>query len=508
MVLLAARPLASRAIIPTLPRLLVAFVIVLAVSACARAKPVSERNRLHPCANGEGPLDADCGTLKVFENRATRTGRQISLNIVVLPAISNNPLPDPLFFLAGGPGQGAAKMAKDIRDLFSRIQRNRDIVLVDQRGTGKSNPLECKDDDDTLRGLNEPPEAGIARLKKCLAGYDADVTLYTTPIAMDDLDDVRAYLGYDRINLYGGSYGTRAALVYMRRHGDHVRAVVLDSVAPTYMRLPLYTSRDAQRALDKLVTDCEADARCHAAYPGFGDRVRALMQRVTASPVHTRLVHPRTGVAEDVEIGPRFVASVIFGALYQPVTASILPTLLDRAEHNDFQGLLALAAAGGSDDNMSVGMQLSVLCAEDAPRVTDADIARETAKTLFGANLLTSEVRACDFWPRGHVDPSYYQPVVSDIPTLVLSGDLDPVTPPTWGKEVASHLSHAKHVEVPASGHGVIGTACGWSLVQTFIDRGSVDELDTSCVKDAHRPPFFLTPAGPDPTAASKASAP
>jgi pimeloyl-ACP methyl ester carboxylesterase len=326
---------------------------------------------------------------------------------------------------------------------------------------------------------------------------------------MADADAVRQALGVAQVNLIGGSYGTRAALVYMRRHGDHVRAVVLDSVAPTDMRLPLYTSRDAQRALDKLIADCDADARCHAAYPDFGDRVRALMQRVTASPVHTRLVHPRTGVGEDVEIGPRFVASVIFGALYQPITASILPTLLDRAEHNDFQGLLALAAAGSTngDGDVSVGMQLSVLCAEDAPRVTDADLKRETASTVFGANLMAGEIDACRFWPRGHVDPSYYQPVVSDIPTLVLSGDLDPITPPTWGQEVASHLRHAKHVEVPASGHGVIGTACGWSLVQTFIDRGSVDGLDTSCVKDSHRPPFFLTPSGPDPTAASRAPA-
>src|SRR6185436_4040396 len=162
----------------------------------------------------------------------------------------------------GGPGQGAAGMARGLRGLFRRIQNTRDSVLVDQRGTGKSRPLDCKSDDESLKQLNESDETALARIKMCLGGLQADARLYTTPIAMDDLDDVRAYLGYDRINLYGGSYGTRAALVYLRQHGAHVRSIVLDGVAPTDMRLPLFTARDAQRALDHLVADCASDAVC------------------------------------------------------------------------------------------------------------------------------------------------------------------------------------------------------------------------------------------------------
>ncbi len=464
-------------------------------------------DRLHPCASEEGPVDAYCGTLSVFENRAARAGRRIALNIVVLPAISNEQKPDPLFFLAGGPGQGAAQMGREVREAFRRVQRDRDIVLVDQRGTGKSNPLDCRDNEESLRSVLQPADVAVDRLRTCLAGYDADVRLYTTPIAMDDLDDVRAYLGYERVNLYGGSYGTRAALVYMRQHGDRVRTAVLDSVAPTNMRSPLYVARDAQAALDKLLAACDADERCHSAYPDLRDRVQRLMQRLEAQPVHTRLVHPRTGIAEDVDINGQFVASVLFGALYSPVTAAILPVLLDRAERNDFQSLVALGLAGDSAENVSVGMQLSVLCSEDGARFSQADLMHEASGTVFGGNLLMGQIKACEFWPKGAIDPSYYEPVVSAIPTLILSGELDPVTPPAWGQSVADHLSHALHVRVPASGHGVIGTACGRRLIQEFIDSATVEGLDTSCAGAAKRPPFFLTPAGPDPAVARGAAA-
>jgi pimeloyl-ACP methyl ester carboxylesterase len=274
------------------------------------------------------------------------------------------------------------------------------------------------------------------------------------------------------------------------------------------MRLPLYTSRDAQSALDKLLADCAADARCHAAYPDLGDRVRSLMRRLEAGPVHTRLVHPRTGAVEDVDVDAQIVARIIFGALYSPMTASILPVLIDRAEHNDFQALLALATAGGGEGSeMAIGMQLSVLCAEDMPRVSQDEIAKASSQSVFGTTILVGQLEACQFWPRNPIDPAYYKPLDSDIPTLVLSGGVDPVTPPVWGESVAMHLRHARHVVVPQSGHGVVGTACGWQLIQAFVDKGTVDGLDTSCATTLHRPPFFLTPAGPDPTTAGRAAA-
>jgi pimeloyl-ACP methyl ester carboxylesterase len=490
-------------------RLLPGFAIVAALAGCAQSTQPTALDRLKPCEGDAAPADAYCGTLRVFENRQTRQGRQIDLNIVVLPALSPGSKPDPLFFLAGGPGQGAAKLAPVVREMFRRVQTDRDIVLVDQRGTGKSNPLDCEPDDDSLKAFNEPDRTSLDRLKTCMAKYDADLTQYTTTIAMDDLDDVRAYLGYARINIYGGSYGTRAGLVYMRRHGDRVRSAVLDGVAPTNMRLPLYFPRDAQRALDLLVKDCEADEPCRTTYPNLGQRIRDLMTRLEQDPPLVKVTHPRTGETGEIRLEARLVANVIAGTLYSPMASSLIPAVVARAEQNDFQGMLALASLGdgASEPNMSVGMQLSVICAEDAPRVTAEEAGKAAEGTLFGAYVMRNQRLACEFWPRGHVDPAYYDPVTSSIPTLVLSGQLDPVTPPVWGDEVAAHLPASRHVVIPGTGHTAGGTGCGARIIRGFIDRGTTDGLDTACASAMHRPPFFVSPAGPDPSRAPAAAA-
>lgn len=472
----------------------------MALAGCLAGPMPGAADRLQPCVGRVGLNDALCGEVTVFENRETRQGRTIALQVVVLPALSNSPRPDPLYFLAGGPGQGAATMAADVRALFGRIQATRDIVLVDQRGTGGSNGLECQSDDDTLAPLVEPDAVALSRLRACLASYDADTRFYTTVIAMDDLDEVRAYLGHDRINIYGGSYGTRAGLVYLRRHGEHVRSIVLDGLAPTDMRLPLYLARDAQRALDRLLADCAGNLACHARYPDLGNRVRALFARLEAEPVTQRVVHPRTGAAENLRIDAGLLANFVMGALYSPMTASMVPELLARAEADDFQGLLALASLGeASAENMSVGMQLSVLCAEDAPRIAAEQVASVSAGSVFARHLIEDRLAACAFWPAGTVPASYYEPVTSDVPALLLSGDLDPVTPPSWGEAVAVHLSRGRHVVAPATGHGVVTTGCGQRLLEAFVDAGSADGLDTGCVEALQRPPFFLSPAGPQP---------
>jgi pimeloyl-ACP methyl ester carboxylesterase len=477
---------------------IVAAVVV--VAACSQTQATQAIDKLTPCKGDNAPVDAYCGTLSVFENRQTRQGRRIDLNIVVLPALSNDPKPDPLFFLAGGPGQGAAQMAKPLRELFRQILTDRDIVLVDQRGTGKSNPLDCLDPDDSLKALQASDEVAIERLKACMTGYDADLRLYTTTIAMDDLDDVRAHLGYETINIYGGSYGTRAGLVYMRQHGDRVRAAVLDGVAPTNMRLPLFFARDMQRAFDLLIADCEKDAACSQAYPNLGARARALVQRLDQTPPLVPIVHPRTGERGEFRMTPRLLTNIFAAALYQPLAASLIPALVERAEQNDFQGVLALAGLNdGGEPNMSIGMQLSVICSEDAPRVTADDWTTHTEGTMFGPYVMRVQQEGCAMWPRGTVDASFYEPVRSSIPTLILSGEIDPVTPPIWGEEVAKTLTNARHIVIPGTGHTAGGTGCGRRLIKAFVDAGTAENLDTRCVDRITRPPYFVTPAGPEP---------
>jgi pimeloyl-ACP methyl ester carboxylesterase len=477
-------------------RLIAATAALLA--SCANNTKVTALDRLHPCKTDEGPTDAYCGKLDVFEDRAAKSGRKIALNVAVLPALSNKGKPDPVFFLAGGPGQGATKLAKQIKELFRRVQADRDIVLVDQRGTGKSNGLECKMDADSLKEMEQQSDtAYIDKLRECLGKFQADTRLYTTNIAMDDLDDVRAWLGYGKINLFGGSYGTRAALVYLRRHEANTRAVVIDGVAPTDMRLPLYMARDSQRALDRLMSDCEADSACKSRFAGIRSKFTALVDRLQRQPHKVTVVHPRTGEREPITIKAPLVTGVVFTALYSTSSSALLPMLIDRASEGDYQALLAMAFAGEGMD-ISAGMHFSVVCSEDSPRIQPGDPERLLAGAFLSKEVVTYRLKPCEFWPRGAVDASYYEPVVSEVPTLVLSGDLDPVTPPSWGESVAKHLKRSRHLVVPGTGHGTAGRGCVIKMVQQFYNEADASKLDPKCLADMRRAPFFTTAAGPE----------
>jgi pimeloyl-ACP methyl ester carboxylesterase len=416
---------------------------------------------------------------------------------VALPAFSNDPRPDPLFILAGGPGMGAAENAEMFKRVFERIQRNRDIILVDQRGTGESNPLDCKLPEGKLEDLAKVDEYPIAEFKACLEGYDADPRLYTTPVAMDDLDEVRAFLGYGKINLYGGSYGTRAGLVYMRRHPDAVRAVVLDGVAPTDITLPVSAPADGRRALDLLLADCEADAACNERFPGFRKAVEGLLARLEKQPPRVQLQHPRTGERAEITVRRELIANILMGAFYSPLSSSLLPLLIDRAAQNDFQGLVAMAFAGEDlADLMSNGMFLSVICSEDVPRVTAQDQARLAGDGFLG-DMFRYRLQPCEFWPRGEIAADYYDPVKSDAPVLILSGQLDPITPPRWGEHIAQYLPNSKHLVVPGVGHGTMGAGCVPRLMSRFLDDGTAANLETACIEQLRRPPFFVSDTGP-----------
>jgi len=472
------------------------------LTSCASWQKTSAIDRLKPCLTAEGPTDGYCGTMDVWEDREAGAGRKIALKIIVLPGLKQNSAADPLFFLAGGPGQGAAALATMIRERFRSVQTDRDIVLVDQRGTGKSGALECKPDKDEEK--SEDVAFAVDRLRACLASYTgkADVTKYTTTIAMDDLDQVRSYLGYSKINLYGGSYGTRAALVYSRRHAAHTRAVILDGVAPTDMRLPLYMARDGQRALELLFRDCEKDKACQARFPGLRAKFSGLIERLTAKPQKVRYVHPRTGEEKEMDAKRALVTSMIFTTLYQPTMAALVPLLIEQADKGNFSGILALGAAmdsGDGDGGIAQGMHFSVVCSEDFTRIEPGVVEKETAGTFMGKDMAEMRMKICGFWPKGKVEAEYFKETPSDLPALILSGELDPVTPPSWGEGVARQWKNSKHIVVPGTGHGTMGAGCVMKLITKFLQDGSVAQLDAGCVSKVERPPFFLGPAGPDP---------
>jgi pimeloyl-ACP methyl ester carboxylesterase len=464
--------------------------------SCAKLQEQQAIDRLQPCKHEEGPTDGYCGTFDVFEDREAKAGRKIALKIIVFPALKRKAAKDPLFFLAGGPGQGAADIAKLGRELMRRIGTDRDLVFVDQRGTGKSNPLDCKPDKDDD---NEDEAKAVERLRACAETLKAkaDLTKYTTTIAMDDLDDVRRYLGYGKINLYGGSYGTRAAIVYARRYTANTRAVILDGVAPTYMRIPLYMARDSQRALDLLFRDCAADKSCNDRFPRLRERLEKLL---SAPPKKIRYIHPRTGLEKDGEVKRLTLGGILFAALYSPKMASLIPLLIEKAEKGDYTGFFALGAAfDPTTTSIAQGMHLSVVCAEDAPRIEAGSVERETARTFAGTELAEWRLKACAFWPKGKVDEDYFVNAPLDLPALILSGDLDPVTPPSWGQQIASQWKNARHITVPATGHGAAASGCVPKLMAQFLNEGTAANLDPACVAAVKRPPFVLGPAGPDP---------
>jgi len=470
----------------------VGIVAALALCACSSPARVGP-GRLHPCGIGEGPRGSYCGALTVFENRAAQSGRTIDLKIVVARALRRDPKADPLFILYGGPAGGAATISGSLAPMFRLVQADRDIVFVDQRGTGASNPLDCAPPERTVAAL---VASSVDRFRRCLETLDADPRFYTTVPAMDDIDDVRRHLGYSEINLWGASYGTRAALVYLARHEASVRSVVLDSAAPIDTPLPLDMPRDSQRALDRLVADCAADPACARRFPNLGATVNAVLDRAGDGST-IRITHPRTGAVIEASISRELVAQTIFYALYSPTTGSLLPLWLSDAERGDFQGLLSLRLLDGPPAaGTGEGAFLSVYCSEDSPRFTRADAIREAADTFLGTTQLDTMFKPCEFWPKAAVEPDFYAAPKSDKPVLVLSGELDPVLPPAHGEDVAQSLANARQIVVPATGHGTSVAGCVPKLIEAFVAAAAARALDTSCLADLRRPPFITSRTG------------
>jgi len=482
----------------TFPMLHFARLACVGLLLLATSKSLNAAERmivLTPCARDVGVAGAECGTLEVYENRDTSEGRRIGLKVVVLPALSNDPKPDPLFMLDGGPGMPATRMADGVKAALWRIREQREIVLVDQRGTGESNGLHCSGVDSIEIVGNEYPYEVV---RECMENFDADLSLYTTPIAMDDLDDVREALGYEQINLWGGSYGTRASLVYLRRHSDRVRSVILDGVAPTGMRLPLHMGEDAFRSIQLVFDNCEADADCNASYPNLREKYQTLLSRLESAPESIRVPHPRSGLMTDYTIRRNDAVEQLRTALYSADATRLLPLIIQHAHDGDYAPLLAQSEHGSEAiAKLAAGMLFSVLCTEDVRYIDESDLDWIAADSSRRTSIVEIWTKVCESWPKGVLPAGYHDPVVSDKPVLVLSGELDPVTPPRWGAMAAEHLSNSLHVVVPGAAHGTMGYGCVHRLMADFLDRGSVSDLDPSCVEELGRPMFFRSSTGP-----------
>lgn len=440
---------------------------------------------------------AECGGFEVPADRSDPGAGTLALRVVRIPVRGSEAEPVPLFMIAGGPGQAASEAYPAMLAILGEATRDREVVLVDQRGTGQSAPLDCETPDDLASAFDADGLEATAR--RCAAALSFDPRHYSTAASADDLDVVRAALGYDRIDLLGASYGTRLALAYAERHPEHTRSLVLDGMAPRALKIPLPLATDAERAIERMNQRCQDEPACAAAFPDILADLRAVLAKLEEDP-EVAVSHPRHGTRTTITITPGGFTQALRGLLYAPELVSLLPLALADARRGHFDPFVTQAFYLGDEqqDAISLGLFLTLVCREDVPRITDAEVAEQTKGTVLTDAMVRSFRAACRAWPAGGTPEGLDEQVKVAAPVLALSGQLDPVTPARWAEQVLEHVSGPhKHVIVPGAGHGTMIRGCVPKLIDRFLDAPeAVASLDDGCVVDVFGD-FFVDFAGP-----------
>ncbi len=453
-----------------------------------------------PGALGGQTVDARCGRLRVPENPAAPTGRMIDLHIAWLPAGDRGePAPDPVVFIAGGPGQAASDHAGTVANALREARKQRHVFLVDQRGTGKSGALACPEALDERFEDSTRNEDLVEYARLCAQAQTVDPRFYTTTQAVADLEAVRRALGVPQLNLVGVSYGTRVAQQYAAAHPQATRTLVLDGVAPNDLVVGGEFARMFERTLAMRSKACAADADCAKRYPvDLRTQVAALKQKLDGAPVEVDYRDAATGEAKRDTLSGQTVVGLSFLFSYMPQAAALLPVVVDEASKGRYGPLMALASMGqGSmQGSMNRAMQWSVICAEDADHYR-AD--PRDAATVLGEDFSRPFFSVCQHWPRGTRPAGFEKPLSTPVPALLMSGELDPVTPPEYGARVAKSLPNARHLVLDGQGHNVIATGCMPKLVGQFIERADAKSLDADCLESIGPVPPFTSFNGWEP---------
>ena len=457
----------------------------------------SSSSGFSPCdvAGYDGP--ARCGRVDVAEDPAEPTGRRIGLKVVVLEARGPDSVhvPDPVFVLDGGPGlpaTGAVAWAQ--RDLEGVLE-TRAVVLVDRRGTGESNGLHCPSPSPSwslAARLSVDPRERAAECRSSLQGR-AELTKYTSPFAADDLDAVRVALGYERINLYGGSYGSREAFEYMRRHGEHLRSGIVFAVTPQHRPALLRSPATAETALHRLIDDCVADAACRAAYPSLRAELRAVVERLSEEPALFTVLRDDGG-ADTLELTRTRFGSVVRTLLLSPAGGAQIPYLISLAHDGDYDrvGRLYARLVDQAEGAISRGLFLSVVCAEEARLLTRPEVRTAAEGTFWGPGWPESVMDQCDEWPMGELPTDWHEPPRGDTPLLLLAGWLDPIAAPAWAGALTRWMPNARRVLVRKGHHNFPLNACGRETVARFYDTVDPFALDVACIAATERPAFVV----------------
>ena len=438
---------------------------------------------------------AQCTHLSVPEDWEHPDGRKIELAVGWVPA-RNEDAPDPVFMLAGGPGQSALDTYPVIADAFRETVKKRNVILVDQRGTGHSNPLTCetrkgdKSSDEEQQAGNPDVVRKFTEECRDTLAKKADLRLYTTSEAIQDLDAVRAAIGADKIDLVGISYGTRVAQHYARRYPSHTRAIVLDSVAPNELIFGNDFARNLDDALALSLKECAKVPHCVERMGDPRENLKTLLADLKAHPVPVTYRDPMTGQSKQEMLTRGHLALIARMYAYTPIAVASLPVTLAEATHGRYEPLMAQAklVSGELGESLSAGMQLSVVCSED---VDDVKADPAYADSVLGNEMIDIMKLQCGIWPHGTHPPDFHKPLVSDLPILVLEGEFDPVTPPRYGEQVVRNLSHGRLLVLRGQGHNVIPVGCMPRLMARFIDTADAKSLDAHCLdKLPYTPPF------------------
>ena len=460
---------------------------------------------LEGCRISAGPgapsMSARCGTMIRPLDPTGEVEGEIELRVAVVPALTLTPQPDPLVPIAGGPGQGSVQFYTAYSSAFEDVRRDRDILLVDQRGTGESSTMDCDFDDDLVEG-EYSTEQTIKYTKLCLDELPHDARFFTTSVAITDLEAVREALGYPSLNLYGVSYGTRVAQHFARRYPESTRTVIIDGVVPPPISLGPEIATESQKAVDKILARCKEDEACNERFPSVSDDFARIVAQLREGPVAIEVPHPSTGRPEAVDFGTGEFSAAVRLMAYSPLSISLLPLLIDEAGKGNFvplggQFMMTMIAMM---DSLSLGMHNSVMCAEDVPFYDMSTIDHDAIEASYMGNFQMDALEAiCSVWPTGPIDDAFKAPLKTDLPVLLLSGDADPITPPRYADMAAVDLTNATHLIGKNQGHGQMAVGCTPQIVAAFIESADPSNLDTECMERSFVMPFFLDFSGPKP---------
>lgn len=446
-------------------------------------------------------IKARCGTLPRPLDPADPGSQVIELFVAVVPALSLEPAPDPLVPIAGGPGQASSEFYAGFAGAFEAVRRDRDIVLLDQRGTGESAALECEVDDDEFEGPFSA-EKTIAATRECLESLPYDPRFFTTSVAVEDLEALRKALGYQQFNLYGISYGSRVAQHFLRRFPDSTRSVILDGVVAPQIALGPGIAVEAQNAIDAIFDRCAESEACAAKFPEIVQEFAELRARLADAPILLDMANPVTGQREEIEFSDEELAGALRLLSYSPTTVALMPLLVHEAAQENYLPLAAqfMMVAESLSDSMSIGMHNAVVCTEDAPFFDGENVDRETLEATYMGPLQLDTLDAiCSVWPRGPLDDEFKMPVASDVPVLLLSGEADPITPPRYAELAAVDLGNALHLIGRKQGHGQAPRGCMPDIIADFVASTDINALETGCLERLFAMPFFLDFSGPSP---------